>query len=214
MAKNSVINFLLRAYHFNQYVFVFTLFTALSIICLWLDQQDLTLTWFKDHLVGRATFEQVDISKRVILYYQAIGLILAIFVGLYPVLITIKARLPDGHSLFYYIGNASLVGVFMVFFILMEVTNPIMIDLVWIVIVTVLLFSGFSYLNNYPIKNHHSFFWLTGLTLAITFLVREVILVTTLFDSDILHFHFLFLLMAPAVLAFITISRKFWDFSL
>jgi len=208
MGKSAYQHFIKKGFDFDEKVFGFTAFSVLSLLYVWFKQQGIELNEFSNHLVGQAAFEKIDIRDRVNLYYQALGIVSGLFLLIYPVLSTIKSRLPSGDTLFYYLRNTGIGGLFMLFFSLMEVSNPIMFDLMWVLSLKVLLFYGLSFFKGFSLGNKHQFFWLLLLAVAFTFLARELMLVLAFINTGIPHFHWLFIVLVPFTYGLVLLMAK------
>lgn len=167
--------FIERFYSWDGNVLLITLFVVLSLFQLWFEAQSLELTSFAQHIVGQATLDKIDISKRVALYHQSLFLIGGLLLALYPILLVLKQKLVHGRILFRYLKYIGFAGLCFLFFKLMKVTETPLVDFAWIWVACLLVYFLLSFKASYSFADHHLFFWLTSIAVAMAFFGRELI---------------------------------------
>lgn len=197
----------------NNFLFV-SLFITFCAVGAWIELQDLAITNFDSLPQGIATFQNVDVNKRLSIFYSSLFLAAALFTGC----VFLSFLADKRFSRFKYVlapwNLLSAIGIGFIFFKTANAPQPLSGEFLLAVFATLLLFQVVRYKLRpgfLPVTGI-SFVWLSALSFSLSFFAREILLVFNSFHSYSLSI--LYPLVFTVLIVFTTVlsySPK-WNF--
>lgn len=193
----------------NRYLFL-SLFISLLLTSTWFANQKLGITNFSNIIPGIATFDNVDINKRLSLFYISVFLIAGLFTGCIILSYFFDKKFGRYKYLVIPWNRLSILGIAFLFLKLFNIAIDFSLELLFSLFISLFLFQIARY------KFHHrlfgftivSFIWIAAISLCCCFFVRELILVFTEkipFELSIIYLIcFLFIICFLIFLSYLT----------
>ena len=183
----------------NPYLYV-SLFVSFLLTSIWFGYQSIQINNFHNLIPGIATFENIDIAKRLALFYKTLFLIASIFLLCILFFFYLNSKYKYLKRYLIPWSGLSLISVFFLFFKIIGCENPISFNFILVLFAALIIFQFIKVYFHVRLAGttQVSFIWLCILSFSLSFFVRNVIF--NFIDNQLFDFNIIFFILFNIIL--------------